>query len=225
MAAPGCLPPHPTCPPRSCTHACSPSPGAPSSRGHTRGTGVLRSPAGRGTDRSGGDTRSPWQLARRHKGDSPGIAQSRSVLPVTHPEVNKPAQPWKQAVSRDPQRSGGQTSLSSIPPQSRPLPRSTSTSPVPLPVACPILGPTPSLTKQRSQRSPVTPALHRQRPLWGSQVSVPHGEQSHPEGTGGGGVGGEPTMVNCTGPIPVLPNLAPHAYSSSLWFGLGLNIP
>lgn len=44
--------------------------------------------------------------------------------------------------------------------------------------------PSPALpggpTWQRSQRGPVTPALHRQCPVRGSQPSVPQGEQSHP---------------------------------------------
>lgn len=68
--------------PQSCTHACSPSLGGPSSQGRTRGTGVLWSLAGSDTDRSEGGTRSPWQLVHRHKGGSPGIAQNRSILPV-----------------------------------------------------------------------------------------------------------------------------------------------
>lgn len=70
--------------PCSRTHACSPFPVAPSSQGHTRGTGVLWSLAGSDTDQSEGGTRSPRQLVHRHKGGNPGIAQNRSVLPVTH---------------------------------------------------------------------------------------------------------------------------------------------
>lgn len=101
---PATLPAHPHC----CTHACSPSPGAPSSQGHTRDTGVLRSPAGSDTGRSEGGTQSPWQLVHRHKGGSPGTAQSRSVLPMIHLIVTaQPStavyQPWKHGLSQAPQ--------------------------------------------------------------------------------------------------------------------------
>lgn len=160
----GCPPLHPA-QSHSCTHACSPSPGAPSSQGHTHGTGALWSLAGNGTDRSEGGTQSPWRLVHRHKGGSLGTAQSQSVLPVTHPAVNGLPCPWHPVsssagnrLSRAPQV---QSNPSLIPPEAR----STARQAWPLPGACPILRPAPSPTKQRSQRCPVTPALHRQLPL------------------------------------------------------------
>lgn len=173
--------------PHSCTHACSPSPGAPSSQGHTRGTGVLWSLAGSDTDQSEGGTQSPRRLVRRRKGGNPGIAQNQSVLPVTYLIVTPcPAssltlcQPWKPGLSQAPQDQ-----------PKFPLAHFSTDRGSPsahfLPLALLVLRPTPSLTKQRSQRGPVTPALHRQRPLRGSQVSVPHGEQSHPAESGGYG--------------------------------------
>lgn len=163
----GCLHLHPAWP-HSNTHACSPSPGGPSSRGHTRGTGVLWSLAGSDTDHSGGGTQSPWQLVHRHKAGSPGIAQSRSVLPVIHPQ----SQPSPQQHLASPGNLGYLRLLRSS--QTSPSPflhrtllhyTSSSLEACSLPLACPILGPTPSPTRQRSQCGPVTPALHRQRPL------------------------------------------------------------
>lgn len=140
------------------THACSPSPGAPSSQGHTRGTGVLWSLAGSDTDQSEGGIRSPRQLVHRHKGGNPGIAQSRSVLPVTHLIVKPcPAfsitlcQPWKPELSQAPQDQPKLLPAHFSTDQDSPLAHSLHR-PGSSPLVLPVLRPTPSPTKQRSQR-------------------------------------------------------------------------
>lgn len=210
--------------PHSHTHACSPFPGAPSSQGHTRGTGVLWSLAGSDTDQSEGGTRSPRQLVHRHKGGSPGIAQNRSVLPVIHLIITACltlsiilCQPWKPGLAQAPQN---QPKLPQpISPQTRTLPQHTSSTGLVPP--SPVLRPTSSPTRQRSQRCPVTPALHRQRPLWGSQVSVPHGEQSHPAESGGYGYCPVPdSVLHAVFPIIWSWPLPPHIQSH--WFLLAL---
>lgn len=128
----GCLSLHPAFP-HSRTHACSPSPGAPSSQGHTRGTGVLWSLAGSDTDQSEGGTRSPRRLIHRHKGGSPGIAQNRSVLPVIHLVVTAClalgitlCQPWKPGLAQAPQDRPKLPDPQPISPQTRTLPQHTS---------------------------------------------------------------------------------------------------